>query len=71
MAKLFDCREKGCGGAVDANDFVILQVGGCSISSLAYACGKCSRLHRDDGTLISARDGKRLFRKDGKAVKEQ
>jgi hypothetical protein len=69
MAKIFDCKEPGCDGAVDANDFVVLQTGGCSISSLGYACAKCGRLHEYDGTLFNSRDGQKLFSENGKAVK--
>lgn len=70
MAEIFKCKEPGCGGSVDANDFAALRTGGCSISSLAYACQKCHRLHRDDGELVFAADGQALFVNPfGKVVK--
>lgn len=57
------CQEPECAGVLDVNSFVILQAGGCAISSLAYPCNTCSRLHRWDGEqLVNAR-GQRLFRK--------
>ncbi|MDD2732257.1 MAG: hypothetical protein PHI53_03640 [Candidatus Pacebacteria bacterium] len=68
MAKIFDC--KNCEqGIVDANDFVVLQIGGCSISSLAYPCNNCGRLHRSDGSLVNTKEGAPLFSKEGTILK--
>lgn len=70
MGKIFDCASDACDGSVDANDFTALQTGGCSISKLAFACGKCRRLHDCDGALRNAPDNSPLFFRDGKVVKD-
>jgi hypothetical protein len=71
MARIFECGNMECEGVVDANDFTVLQVGGCAISTLAFACSKCRQLHTSDGGFKFARDGSPLYLRDGKVVKEQ
>lgn len=48
--KTMKCKEKGCGGEVNINKPVSLQVG-CGASRNAYPCKKCNRLHFGDGSL--------------------
>lgn len=67
------CQEPGCSGVLDASAFVILQAGGCAISSMGYPCDICSRLHKWDGPELIFNDrGQKLFRKveRGKALIE-
>jgi uncharacterized Fe-S cluster-containing MiaB family protein len=67
------CKENCCDGHINANNFTILQVGGCSISSLAYYCDKCGRLHRWNGCKpITTEKGFKLFYENGNvAIKDE
>jgi hypothetical protein len=62
MAEIFDCRVPGCGGRVEANLFVFLQVGGFALGSIRFPCTKCNRLHHSDKELASTRDNRPLYR---------
>lgn len=64
-----ECKENGCDGHIDANHFTTLQVGGCSISSLAFYCDRCGRLHRWNGCEpIITKEGFKLFYENGRTV---
>jgi len=63
MSENKKCQEPDCPGFLDVNGFVILQVGGCAISSLGYPCDVCGRLHKWDGPELIFNDrGQQLFR---------
>ncbi|OGZ27710.1 MAG: hypothetical protein A2365_03640 [Candidatus Nealsonbacteria bacterium RIFOXYB1_FULL_40_15] len=62
--KKMKCKEEGCGGEVDMNKPVSLQVG-CRASRNAYPCKKCNRLHFGDGSLVFTRGQQKAFYEGG------
>lgn len=69
MDKERQCKEEGCVGTINANDFVILHSGGCATSSLAFYCCACGRLHWwNEAEPISNKFGQKLFYESGKIV---
>ena len=70
MAKIFDCKNPGCTGIIDANEFFFPPVRGCTISHISFACPICGLVHGSDGEPKSFKQGLRAFRRDGKIVQE-
>jgi len=71
MAEIFDCKNPGCAGVIDANNFFFPPVRGCTISHLSYACPVCGLVHWPDGQPKSFTQGLMAFRLDGKIIEKE
>ena len=61
------CVEEGCLGDVDVSKRFLL-ITGCASNSIAHPCGKCGRLHFEDGSGVKSRQEKRAFVKENRLV---
>jgi hypothetical protein len=66
------CSNAECPGSINANRFVFLQVAGCAVSNLGFPCSDCNLVHYWlNAEPRLSKDGKRIFWRDGKAIKEE
>ena len=70
MARIFSCKNIGCCGDIDANQFFFPPVRGCTISHISFACPICGLVHRPDGEPKSFTPGLRAFRINGEITQE-
>lgn len=71
MAAIFECKNRGCGGVIDANEFFFPPVRGCTISHISYACPICGLIHGPEGQQKSFTPGLIAFRVDGKITEKK
>lgn len=62
------CREPGCDGLVNMKKEIILPKRCSRFSIIVYSCSKCGRLHGEQGSSVTAQEGKIAFWIDEKVV---